>query len=63
MLPLPPDVMSPTGPSSALSAALPCMRSRVIAMISPSNRVALGHMSRWSTFMWLYMPNTSFMKS
>ena len=32
-------------------------------MISPSKRVALGHMSRWSTFMWLYIPNTSFMKS
>ena len=26
-------------------------------MISPSKRVALGAMSRWSAFTWPYMPN------
>ena len=34
-----------------------------MAMISPSKRVALGHMSRCSAFMWAYRPNASVMKS
>ena len=34
-----------------------------MAMISPSKRVALGHMSRWRMFMWPKSPNTSFMNA
>ena len=34
------------------SAALACMRSSAIAVISPSKRVALGQMSRWRAFTW-----------
>ena len=33
-----------------------------MAMISASNLVALGHMSRWRTFTWAKRPKASFMK-
>ncbi len=60
MLPVPPVVTMPAGvPSSTASA---CMRSSTIAMISPSNLVALGHMSRCSTFTWAKSPNASLRK-
>ena len=59
MLPVPPVDTSPTGsPSSTASA---WSRSRVMAMISASNFVALGHRSRWSTLTWANSPNASFM--
>ena len=34
-----------------------------MAMISPSKRVALGHMSRWRVFMWANFPNAWFMNA
>ena len=55
--PLPPLVSIPAGSLSLTSEA--CMRSSPMAMISPSNRVALGQTSRWSAFMWLYMAYAS----
>ena len=62
MLPVPPVVTSPQGSSPAAEAASPPCRPRVIAMISASNLVALGHMSRWRTFTWANRPKASFMK-
>jgi hypothetical protein len=61
MLPVPPLVTIPHGVASATASA--CNMSRVIAMISPSNRVALGHTSRCSAFTWAYSPKTSPRKS
>ena len=61
MLPVPPEDTSPTGSPSA--TASPWSRSRVIAMISDSNRVALGHMSRWSALTWANSPNASVRKA
>ncbi len=61
MLPVPPVVTIPAGSPSVTASA--CSMSRVIAMISPSKRVALGHMSRWSAFMCAYMPKASVMNS
>ena len=46
MLPVPPLVTMPTGSVPVTASAW--KRSRPMAMISPSKRVALGHMSRWS---------------
>ena len=57
--PDPPDVTRPTG----ASCAPPPSRSRVIAMISASNFVALGHMSRWRVLTWLKRANTWLRKS
>jgi len=34
-----------------------------MAMISPSKRVMLGQMSRWSALTWAKFPNASVMKS
>jgi hypothetical protein len=61
MLPVPPVVTSPAG--SVAVMASPWNRSNAMAMISPSNRVALGHMSRCSALTWANRPNDSFMKS
>ena len=44
MLPLPPEVTRPTVSVSFTASA--CSRSSVVAMISPSNFVMLGHISR-----------------
>ena len=57
MLPVPPEVIRPHGVPSV--TASPWSMSRVMAMISPSKRVALGTMSRCSAFSWANMPNTS----
>jgi hypothetical protein len=46
----PPLVTTPT--------LVPCSRSEVIAMISASNFVALGYMSRCSTLAWENRLNT-----
>jgi hypothetical protein len=46
MEPVPPDVTSP----AAVGSWPAPRRSSVIAMISASNFVELGHMSRWSAF-------------
>ena len=59
MLPVPPVATSPTGSPEVTASA--CRRSRDMAMISDSNLVALGHMSRWSTLTWANSPNASFM--
>ena len=61
MLPVPPVVTSPAGSPSVTASAW--NRSSVMAMISPSNLVALGHMSRWRMLTWANSPNASFMKS
>jgi hypothetical protein len=52
MLSVPPEVTEPHGlcSGSGPRAASPCMRSSAIAVTSPSKRVALGQMSRWSAF-------------
>ncbi|MEZ5144659.1 MAG: hypothetical protein R2726_19415 [Acidimicrobiales bacterium] len=47
---VPPEVTEPHGEPSV--TAPPWSMSRVMAMISDSNLVALGHMSRWSTLTW-----------
>ncbi len=47
----PPLVTTPT--------PVPCSSSEVIAMISASNFVALGYMSRWRTFAWENSEKTS----
>ena len=60
MLALPPEVTIPAGSAPFSSPA--CIRSSAIAMISPSNRVALGHMSRWSAFWWAKSPKASLRK-
>ncbi len=60
MLPVPPVATSPAGSPSAMASA--CNRSRVMEMISASNLVADGHMSRWSTLTWPNMPKASVMK-
>ena len=57
MLPVPPEVTSPPGTVPVTASA--CIRSSAIAMISPSNRVALGHMSRCSTLVCANIPNAS----
>ncbi len=59
--PVPPLVTMPTGSASLTASAW--NRSSAIAMISPSKRVALGHMSRWSTFTWANRPNALVRKS
>ena len=59
MLPVPPVATSPAGSPPVIASA--CKRSRVMAMISASNLVALGHMSRWSTLTWAKRPKASFM--
>ena len=61
MLPVPPVVTRPTGSLPLTASAW--SRSSVMAMISDSNRVALGHMSRCSTLTWENRPKASFMKS
>ena len=62
MLPVPPLVTSPHGSSPVAAAASPWCRSRTIEMISASNLVALGQMSRCRTFTWANRPKASFMK-
>ena len=62
MLPVPPVVTRPQGASPAATAASPWCRPRVMEMISASNFVALGHMSRCRTFTWAKRPKASFMK-
>ncbi len=54
MLPVPPVVTRPAGVEPV--TASPCTRSRVMAMISASNLVELGHMSRWSELTWENIP-------
>ena len=61
MLPVPPVATSPAGSPSVMASAW--RRSRVMAMISASNLVALGQMSRWSTLTWANMPKASFMNA
>jgi hypothetical protein len=61
MLPVPPVVTTPTGCASV--TALPLSTSSVMAMISPSNLVWLGHMSRCSAFTWANSPNAWFMNA
>ena len=61
MLPVPPVVTMPT--ASPPSASAPCMRSRVMAMISPSSLVALGNMSRWRMLAWAKSWKASPMKA
>ncbi len=46
MLPVPPLVIIPAGSEPVTDSAW--KRSSAMAMISPSKRVELGHMSRWS---------------
>ncbi len=58
---MPPVVTSPTGSVPVTASAW--SRSRVMAMISPSNFVWLGHMSRWSALTWANSPNASFMNA
>ena len=60
MLPVPPLVTMPTGSPSVTASAW--SMSRVMAMISPSKRVALGQMSRWRALTWAYRPKASFRK-
>ena len=60
-LSVPPLVTIPAGVASVTCPA--CMRSSAIARISPSKRVALGHMSRWRAFWWANSPKTSERKS
>ncbi len=59
MLPVPPLVTMPAGVVSVTASAW--SMSRVIAMISPSNLVPLGHTSRCSAFTWPNRPKAWFM--
>ncbi len=59
--PDPPEVTMPAMSWPRSAAASPCIKSRAMAMTSPSKRVALGHMSRWRMFMCPKSPKTSFM--
>ena len=54
MLPVPPVVTRPAGVVPSTASAW--RRSRVMAMISASNLVELGHMSRWSELTWAKSP-------
>ena len=61
MLPVPPLLTSPPGVVSVIASA--CSMSSVMAMISPSNFVALGQTSRCSALTWANSPKASVMNS
>ncbi len=60
---MPPEPITPHGASPRARAASPCSMSSVIAMISASKRVWLGHMSRCSAFTYEKWPKDSAMRS
>ena len=56
VLSVPPEVTAPAGSESGRAASAWSM-SKVMAMISPSKRVALGHMSRCNALACAKRPN------